>query len=42
MFKPLKYVAMVLYLLLPFFEKPGWCLNNATIDETTDDGFWFC
>ena len=25
-YKPLKLIAMVLYIGLPFFEKPGWCL----------------
>ena len=24
--KPVKLIALTLYMLLPFFEKPGWCL----------------
>jgi len=24
--KPVKLIALTLYILLPFFEKPGWCL----------------
>ena len=24
--KPIKILALTLYMLLPFFEKPGWCL----------------
>ena len=42
MFKPLKYIAMTFYFLLPFFEKPGWCLLDASINEETTKGYWFC
>ena len=30
--KVLKYIAVSLYLLLPFFEKPPWCINNTELD----------
>jgi len=33
---------MALYLLLPFFEKPGWCINNSDIDTSTSNGYWYC
>ena len=41
-FKPMKLVAMVLYVVLPFFEKPAWCIKNADIDIASRDGYWFC
>ena len=41
-YKPLKILAMILYVLLPFFEKPGWCIKNSEIDTDTTDGYWFC
>mmetsp|Transcript_28572 Transcript_28572/g.35353 ORF Transcript_28572/g.35353 Transcript_28572/m.35353 type:complete len:145 (-) Transcript_28572:1866-2300(-) len=33
---------MILYIVLPFFEKPGWCLLNTEIDRDTTKGYWFC
>lgn len=33
---------MALYLLLPFFEKPGWCIGDPSIDINTTKGFWYC
>ena len=41
-YKPLKLVAMILYIALPFFEKPGWCLQNSEIDIHTTEGYWYC
>ena len=35
MSKPLKYLALTLYILLPFFEKPAWCIQNPEIDTNT-------
>jgi hypothetical protein len=40
--KPIKLVAMALYIILPFFEKPAWCIKNSEIDMNTTEGFWFC
>ena len=33
--KIFKYIAIFLYLALPFFEKPGWCINSKEIDPST-------
>ena len=41
-FKGLKLVALGAYIILPFFEKPGWCLDNPDIDLNTTEGYWFC
>ena len=41
-YKPLKIIAMILYIALPFFEKPGWCLQNSEIDINTSEGYWYC
>lgn len=41
-YKPLKLIAMTLYMVLPFFEKPGWCIRNTTLDEGTTKGYWYC
>lgn len=41
-FKPIKLIAMVLYIILPFFEKPGWCIYNNDIDVDTTRGYWYC
>jgi hypothetical protein len=41
-YKPLKMIAMTLYILLPFFEKPGWCIYNTDIDFNTTEGKWYC
>jgi hypothetical protein len=38
----LKLLAMTLYILLPFFEKPGWCIHNKDLDENTSAGYWYC
>lgn len=40
--KPLKQVALLLYLFLVILEKPGWCLHNANIDINTTQGYWYC
>lgn len=41
-YKPLKIVALTLYILLPFFEKPGWCIYNEHLDYNTTEGYWYC
>ena len=41
-YKPIKYVAIVLYILLPLLEKPGWCIKNKIIDTSTSHGYWYC
>ena len=41
-FKFIKSIAFVLYIVLPFFEKPGWCLLNSEIDSNTTQGYWYC
>ena len=33
--KVIKYAAIFLYLALPIFEKPGWCIDSDEIDVTT-------
>ena len=40
--KPIKMIAIFLYMALPFFEKPGWCLTNPKINSDTTEGFWYC
>jgi len=40
--KPVKLIALTLYMLLPFFEKPGWCIQNPEIDTNTTEGYWYC
>ena len=40
--KPLKQVALLLYLFGVILEKPGWCLHNANIDVKTTQGYWYC
>lgn len=40
--RPLKLLALTLYVLLPFFEKPGWCIQNSEIHTDTSEGFWYC
>ena len=32
--KPLKLVALFVYMIMPFLEKPGWCINNDEIDTS--------
>ena len=32
--KPLKLVALFVYMIMPFFEKPGWCIDNDEIDTS--------
>ena len=32
---------MTLYILVPFFERPGWCINNNDVDDSSD-GYWYC
>ena len=29
--KPLKFLAIFLYIFLPIFEKPSWCLKNPNV-----------
>ena len=29
-------------MFLPFFEKPGWCIKNAELDENSTEGYWYC
>ena len=41
-YKPLKLLAMTLYIIIPFIEKPGWCIHSTEIDETTSNGYWYC
>ena len=41
-YKWIKVLAFTLYITLPFFEKPGWCLLNDDIDPDTTQGYWFC
>ena len=33
---------MFLYVFLPFFEKPGWCIKSDDIDHDTTKGYWYC
>lgn len=33
---------LVLYMILPFFEKPGWCMYSNDIDRETTAGYWWC
>lgn len=41
-YKFIKYIAVFLYICLPIFEKPGWCINNPEIDTNTKEGKWYC
>ena len=41
-YKPLKLISLTLYILLPFFEKPGWCIKSASLDHNTTEGYWYC
>ena len=38
----LKQIALVIYMITPFFEKPGWCMYSSEIDRDTDAGYWHC
>lgn len=38
----LKYIAIALWITLPFFEKPAWCMYSREIDWNTSEGFWYC
>lgn len=38
----LKYAALGIYVLLPFMEKPAWCLTSSEIDRDTKEGYWYC
>lgn len=40
--KPLKLTALALYIMLPLFEKPGWCLTSSEIARNTPEGYWYC
>jgi len=33
--KPLKFIAIFLYIFLPIFEKPSWCLKNPAVSQDT-------
>ena len=39
--KILKVLALGLYILLPIFERPAWCINNPDI-ATSGHGYWYC
>ena len=41
-FKPIKILALALYILLPIMEKPAWCLKSDKIDTDTSNGYWYC
>ena len=41
-YKPIKYLALTVYLIIPFFEKPGWCIQNSELDTNTTEGYWYC
>ena len=41
-YKPLKLIALTLYMFLPFFEKPGWCIKSSILDHDTPEGYWYC
>lgn len=41
-FKTVKLLALALYMLLPIMEKPGWCLHDTKIDNSTKMGYWYC
>ena len=41
-YKPLKLIALTLYMFLPFFEKPGWCIKSSSLDHDTTEGYWYC
>lgn len=40
--KVIKWIALLLYMILPIFEKPSWCINNTEILKDTNEGYWFC
>lgn len=40
--KPLNWVVITIYILIPLFEKPSWCVLNPNIDVNTTEGYWFC
>lgn len=41
--KFMKYIALTLYITLPFMEKPGWCLHNSEIVADSNTGYsWYC
>ena len=43
-YKPVKLIALTLYVLLPIMEKPGWCIKNAELLQNPDQtsAYWFC
>ena len=41
-YKPLKIIALTLYMILPFFEKPGWCIKSSSLNADTSAGYWYC
>ena len=40
--KIIKYIAIFLYLALPIFEKPGWCIDSSEIAQDSPEGYWYC
>ena len=40
--KPVKQLALFIYVILIFFEKPGWCNHSSLIDINTTEGYWYC
>ena len=40
--KFLKHLALGLYVLLPIFERPAWCINNPNIEPYPSINYWYC
>ena len=40
--KPLNWIVLAIYILIPIFEKPSWCVLNPEIDTSTTQGYWYC
>jgi hypothetical protein len=38
---PLKFLALVIYMLLPVVEKPCWCITDSRI-AASGPGYWYC
>jgi hypothetical protein len=41
-YKFLYYIALAVYIFVPVFEKPSWCVGNSEIDVNTSQGKWYC
>jgi len=39
---PLRSIALVTFMLLPLFETPFWCVNNAIILASSPEKQWYC